>query len=119
MLSGDDSGEATLEEVEEKFGGVEEVRGFVNAIRAQSEAIMTAAVQQGDHTAHPTAHPTWSRISDNLTHSPTQTGPVPPEWNRLYVANSLHLRPCHLLYEQNITTQNLEKLGNEDLVQGP
>ena len=31
-LSGDDSGEATLEEVEEKFGGVEEVRGFVNAV---------------------------------------------------------------------------------------
>lgn len=46
-LSGDDSGEATLEEVEEKFGGLEEVRGFVNAVRAQSEAIMTAAVQQG------------------------------------------------------------------------
>ena len=28
-LAGDDSGEATLEEVEEKFGGLEEVRGFV------------------------------------------------------------------------------------------
>ena len=33
--------------MEEKFGGLEEVRGFVNAVRAQSEAIMTAAVQQG------------------------------------------------------------------------
>ena len=43
-LSGDDSGEATLEEVEEKFGGVEEVRGFVNAVRAQSEVIMIAVV---------------------------------------------------------------------------
>ena len=43
-LPGDDSGEATLEEVEEKFGGVEEVRGFVNAVRAQSEIIMTAVV---------------------------------------------------------------------------
>ena len=61
-LSGDDSGEATLEEVEEKFGGLEEVRGFVNAVRAQSEAIMTAAVQQGAHTAHPA----WSRLSDSL-----------------------------------------------------
>ena len=58
---------------------------------------MTAAVQQGTHTAHPA----WSRISDSLTHSPTQTAPVLPEWNRLYVASSLHLRPCHLLYEQH------------------
>ena len=100
-LSGDDSGEATLEEVEEKFGSLEEVRGFVNAVRAQSEAIMTAAVQQGTHTAHPA----WSRISDSLTHSPTQTAPVLPEWNRLYVVESLHLRPCHLLYEQNGTAR--------------
>ena len=65
-LSGDDSGEATLEEVEEKFGGIEEVRGFMNAVRAQSEAIMTAVVQQGTHTARPAAHSTWSRISDSL-----------------------------------------------------
>jgi hypothetical protein len=43
-LSGDDSGEATLEEVEEKFGGLEEARGFVEAVRAQSEVIMIAAV---------------------------------------------------------------------------
>ena len=103
-LSGDDSGEATLEEVEEKFGGLEEVRGFVNAVRAQSEAIMTAAVQQGTHTAHP-LHTLWSRISDSLTHPPIQTAPVLPEWNRLYVANSLHLRPCHLLYEQHGTAR--------------
>ena len=33
-LAGDDSGEATLEEVEEKFGGLGEVRGFENAVRA-------------------------------------------------------------------------------------
>ena len=132
--------------VEEKFSGVEEVRGFVNAVRAQSETIMTAAVQQGTHTAHPTAHPTahstWSRISNSLrsrvenrgpcvmvdsvpsgivvavnppqgsirisnslTHSPSQTALVLPEWNRLYVANSLHLRPCHLLYEQHGTAR--------------
>ena len=44
-LSGDDSGDATLEEVEEKFGGVEEVRGFVNAVCAQSEIVMIASVQ--------------------------------------------------------------------------
>ena len=74
-LSGDDSGEATLEEVEEKLGSLEEVRGFVNAVRAQFEAIMIAAVQQGTHTAHPT----WPRTSDSLTHSPTQTEPVLPE----------------------------------------
>ena len=79
--SGDDSGEATLEEVEEKLGGLDEVRGFVNAVRAQSEAIMTAAVQQGAHTA--TTHPAWSRLSDSLTHSPTQITPTLPEWNRL------------------------------------
>ena len=30
-LSGDDSGEAMLEEVEEKFGGLEEVRGTAPA----------------------------------------------------------------------------------------
>ena len=66
-LSGDDSGEATLEEVEEQFGGLDEVRGFVNAVRAQSEAIMVAAVRQGAHTA--TAHPAWPRPSDSLTHS--------------------------------------------------
>ena len=82
------------------------MRGFVNAVRAQSETIMTAAVQQGTHTtAHPTAHSTWSRISDSLTHSPSQTALVLPEWNRLYVANSLHLRPCHLLYEQHGTAR--------------
>ena len=67
-LSGDDSGGATLEEVEEKFGGLEEVRGFVNAVRAQSETIMTAAVQQGSHTAHPA----WSRPSASLTHTVAQ-----------------------------------------------
>ena len=104
-LSGDDSGEATLEEVEEKFGGIEEVRGFVNAVRAQSEAIMTAAVQQGTHAAHPTAHSAWSRISDSLTCPPIQTAHALPEWNRLYVANSLHLRPCRLLYEQHGTAR--------------
>ena len=108
-LSGDDSGEATLEEVEEKFGGLEEVRGFVNAVRAQSEAIMTAAVQQGSHTARP-AHPAWSllsaRLTDTLpTDTPTHTVPTQPEWNRLYVAKSLHLRPCHLLYEQHGTAR--------------
>ena len=43
-LSGGDFGEATLEEVEEKFGGLEEARGFVEAVRAQSEVIMIAAV---------------------------------------------------------------------------
>ena len=100
-LSGDDSGEATLEEVEEKFGGVEEVRGFVNAVRAQSEVIMTAAVQQGDHAAHPA----WSHLAHRLAHTPTQIAPVLPDWNRLYVAKSLHLRPCHLLYEQNGTAR--------------
>ena len=104
-LSGDDSGEATLEEVEEKFGGIEEVRGFVNAVRAQSEAIMTAAVQQGTYAAHPTAHPAWSRISDSLTCPLIQTAHALPEWNRLYVANSLHLRPCRLLYEQHGTAR--------------
>ena len=104
-LSGDDSGEATLEEVEEKFGGIEEVRGFVNAVQAQSEAIMTAAVQQGTHAAHPTAHPAWSLLSDSLTRPLTQTAHALPEWNRLYVANSLHLRPCHLLYEQHGTAR--------------
>ena len=62
---------------------------------------MTAAVQQGTHSAHPT----WSRIYDSLTHSPTQTASVLPEWNSLYVANSLHLRPCHLLYEQHGTAR--------------
>ena len=108
-LSGDDSGEATLEEVEEKFGGIEEVRGFVNAVRAQSEAIMTAAVQQGSHTARP-AHPAWSLLSARLTDTPptdttTHTVPTQPEWNRLYVANSLHLRPCRLLYEQHGTAR--------------
>ena len=36
-LSGDDSGEATLEEVEGRFGGIDEVRGFVNAVRTQSD----------------------------------------------------------------------------------
>ena len=51
-LSGDDSGEATLEEAGEKFGGLEEVRGIVNAVRAQAKDIMIAAVQQGGHTAH-------------------------------------------------------------------
>ena len=66
---------------------------------------MTAAVQQGTHTAHPAAHSTWSCISDSLTHSPSQTAPVLPEWNRLYVASSLHLRPCHLLYEQHGTAR--------------
>ena len=104
-LSGDDSGEATLEEVEEKFGSLEEVRGFVNAVRAQSEVIMTAAVQQGTHAAHPTAHPAWSLLSDSLTRPLTQTAHALPEWNRLYVANSLHLRPCHLLYEQHGTAR--------------
>ena len=62
---------------------------------------MIAAVQQGTHTAHPA----WSRISDSLTHSPIQTAPILPEWNRLYVAKSLHLRPCHLLYEQHGTAR--------------
>ena len=100
-LSGDDSGEATLEEAEEKFGGVEEVPGFVNAVRAQAEVIMTAAVLQGDHTAHSA----WSRLSHRLTHTPTHIAPILPGWNRLYVAKSLHLRPCHLLYEQNGTAK--------------
>ena len=77
-LSRDDSGEATLEEVEEKFGGLEEVRSFVNAVRAQSEVIMTAAVQQGGRTAQ-------STLSDRLTDTPTHTAPTLPEWNRLYV----------------------------------
>ena len=61
---------------------------------------MTAAVQQGDHTAHSA----WSRLSHRLTLTPTQIAPVLPDRNRLYVANSLHMRPCHLLYEQNGTT---------------
>ena len=53
-LSGDDSGEATLEAVEEKFGGVEEVRGFVNAVRAQSEAIMSVSTVCSKVTASET-----------------------------------------------------------------
>ena len=81
--------------------GVEEVRGFVNAVRAQSEVIVTTAVQQGRHTAHSA----WSRPSHIPTHTPTQIAPVLSDWNRLYVAKSLHLRPCHLLYEQNGTTR--------------
>ena len=80
---------------------MKEVRGFGNAVRAQSEAIVTEVVQQGTHNAHPA----WSRISHSLTHSSTQIAPVLPGWNRLYVAKSLHLRPCHLLYEQHSTTR--------------
>ena len=53
---------------------------------------MIAAMQPGTHTTHPT----WSRISDSLNRSPTQIAPV---------AKSLHLRPCHLLYEQHGTTR--------------
>ena len=48
-LAGDDSGETTLEELEERFGGLDEVRGFVNAVREQSEQIMVGA---GLHTSH-------------------------------------------------------------------
>ena len=62
---------------------------------------MTAAVQQGSHTAHPA----WSLLSDRLTHTPTHTVPTLPEWNRLYVAKSLHLRTCCLLYEQHGTAR--------------
>ena len=109
-MLGDDSGEVTLEEVEEEFSGLEGVRGFVNAVRAQSEAIMTAAVQQGSHTAHPA----WSLLSDRLTHTPTHIKPTLPEWNRLYVANSLHLRPYCLLYEQNGTARLMFACGYRD-----
>ena len=58
---------------------------------------MIAAVQQGDHTAHPA----WSHPSHRLTHTPAHTSPTPPEWNRLYIAKTLHMRPCCLLYEQH------------------
>ena len=71
-LSRDDSGEATLEGVEEEFGGLEEVRAFVNAVRAQSEAIMIAAVQQGAHTAHPA----WSRLSNTPLKQSQEWGPT-------------------------------------------
>ena len=94
-LSGDDSGDATLEEVEARFGSLEEVRGFVNAVRIQSEEILVGAVQQGSLPSHP-AHTDWSHITHSLTHSEPLTA---PEWNRLYIANSLNLRPCTLLYE--------------------
>ena len=106
-LSGDDSGEATLEEVEEKFGSLEEVRGFVNAVRAQSEEIMTAAVQQGTHAAHPTAHPAWSRISDSLRSRVENRGPcvmvdsvpsgivaVSPPQGSIRISNSLTHSPA-------------------------
>ena len=50
-LAGDDSGEVALEELEERVGGLAEVRGFVNAVQVQTE-IMIGAVQQGPHTTH-------------------------------------------------------------------
>ena len=62
---------------------------------------MTAAVQQGSHTAHPA----WSLLSDRLTDTPTHIVLTLPEWNRLYVAKSLHLRPYCLLYGQHGTAR--------------
>ena len=82
----------------------------MNAVRAQSEVIMTASVQQGSHTAHPA----WSPLSDRLIDTPTHTVPTLPEWNRLYVAKSLHLRPCCLLYEQRGTVRLVFACGYRD-----